>query len=113
MIILVGAFLAAVILEVMIRKRITVAKNERYQDQYINKKHMFAEILLLVMYLTILSSATFNEKTLYAFLFLFLAIMFIIRAFLDFVYRNAHNRHYISAMYVVICLVGAAFALVF
>lgn len=110
--ILIGAFIAAIILEIVIRKRITIAKNETYKDQYINKKHMVFEFFWLILYLMILSNVTFNEKTLYAFLFLFVAIMFLIRAFLDFVFRNDQNRHYLSAMYVVICLIGAALALI-
>lgn len=110
--ILIGAFIAAIIFEIMIRKRVVVAKNEAYKDQYVNKKHMVFEFLLMVMYLFILSVSTFNEKTLYAFLFLFIAIMFLVRAFLDFVFRKAQNRHYISVMYVVVSLVAAAITLI-
>lgn len=109
--ILIGAFIAAIICEIVIRKRIVVAKNTSYKDQYINKKHMVFEFLLIVMYLMILSVSTFTDKTLYAFLLLFMAITFLVRALLDFAFRKAENRHYISAMYVLICLVAAAIAL--
>ena len=110
--IIIGAFIAAIVCEVVIRQRVNVAKNESYKDQYINKRHMIFEFLLIVMYLMILSTSTFTEKTLYAFLLLFMAIMFLIRAFLDFVFRKAQNRHYITAMYVVICLVASVITLV-
>lgn len=106
-----GAFIAAVVGEIVIRQRVDVAKNKSYKDQYINKRHMIFEFLLIMMYLMILSTSTFTEKTLYAFLLLFMSVMFLIRAFLDFAFRKAENRHYITAMYVVICLAASVIVL--
>ena len=48
--VLVGAFAAAAILDLYLRKKFNIEKNEKFSDQFFSKGHMIFEILLCIVF---------------------------------------------------------------
>ena len=54
--VLIGAFVAAAILDLYLRKKFNIEKNEKFSDQFLSKGHMMFEILLCIVFLTTIAA---------------------------------------------------------
>ena len=102
---LIGAFAAATILDLFLRKKLNIEKNEKFSDQFLSKGHMMFEILLCVVFLTMISVNAITGKQLYILLFLFFATLYAIRALLERLLQREKRKYIISLAYVTICLI--------
>ena len=103
--VLVGAFATAVILDLVLRKKFNIEKNEKFSDQFLSKGHMLFEILLSILFLTTISANAITGKQLYILLFLFFAILYAIRALLERLLQREKRKYIISLAYVTICII--------
>ena len=103
--VLVGAFAAATILDLYLRKKFNIEKNEKFLDQFLSKGHMVFEILLCIVFLTTISVNAITGKQLYILLFLFFATLYAIRALLERLLQRDKKKYIISLAYVTICLI--------
>ncbi|MFS0874926.1 DUF4181 domain-containing protein [Solibacillus isronensis] len=99
------AFFGAGLLDLNLRKKYNIPKNEKFMDQYVGIWHFVLEVLLCLMFLSYVTINQFDEKTLYSVLFAFIMILFIIRGLLEFLFRKEKRRHIISFTYVVLCAI--------
>lgn len=111
--ILIGAVITAGIFDLYLRKRFNIEKNEKFTDQFINKKHMLFEIIACVFFLTFISASGMNGKQLYLLVFLFFAMLYAIRTLLERLLYKEKKKYIISIVYVSICLVCAFGILLF
>ena len=103
--VLVGAFAAATILDLYLRKKFNIEKNEKFSDQFLSKGHMLFEILLCIVFLTTISANAIIGKQLYILLFLFFAILYAIRALFERLLQREKKKYIISLAYVTICII--------
>ena len=103
--VLIGAFAAAAILDLVLRKKFNIEKNEKFSDQFLSKGHMLFEILLCIVFLTTISANTIIGKQLYILLFLFFATLYAIRALLERLLQREKRKYIISLAYVTICII--------
>ena len=94
-IILIG-FIILGIADLTLRKKHQIPKNEKFMDQYISRTHFLVELWLCAMFLVIATLRSLYGIQLYVVLFIFFALVFAIRAFLDYAFRKETKRHYIS-----------------
>lgn len=106
-------FILLGILDVVLRKRLNIERNERFMDQYIGRKHLIFELWLVVMFLVFATVKGLTGIPLYVILFLFFAMVFSIRALLEYVFKKQSKRHIISIMYTVVGLIAAILILLF
>ncbi|MEO4052912.1 DUF4181 domain-containing protein [Solibacillus sp. CAU 1738] len=102
-----ASFIAAGIMDLTLRKKLNIEKNEKFMDQYISKKHFIFEIVLIVLFLTGISTNGYSGKYLYMLLFLFFSVLFVIRAAVEFIFLRDKRKHIISFAYTMICLLCA------
>lgn len=74
-------------------------------DQYVGIWHLFLEVFLCFMFLSFVTVNVFDQKTVYALLMAFIMVLFMIRGFLEFLFRREMRRHIISFTYVTLCAV--------
>ena len=103
--ILIGTFAAATILDLFLRKKLNIEKNEKFSDQFLNKGHMIFEIVLCVVFLTTISANAITGKQLYILLLLFFAALYAIRALLERLLQRDKKKYIISLAYVTICMI--------
>ena len=103
--VLIGAFAAAAILDLYLRKKFNIEKNEKFLDQFLNKGHMVFEIVLGIVFLLMVSVNAITGKQLYILLFLFFAALYAIRAILERLFQREKKKYIISLMYVMICII--------
>ncbi|WP_431029953.1 DUF4181 domain-containing protein [Lysinibacillus sp. LZ02] len=101
----IGAFIAAGILDLLLRKKFSIETNKKFSDQFLNKGHMVFEILIGVAFLMFISTSGVVGKQLYILLFLFFAMLYAVRALLERLLQREKKKYIISLMYVTICLV--------
>lgn len=94
------AFFGAGLLDLNLRKKYNIAKNEKFMDQYVGVWHFVLEIILCFMFLSFVTINLFDQKTLYSLLFAFIMILFMVRGLLEFWFRREKRRHIISFTYV-------------
>ncbi|WP_332651265.1 DUF4181 domain-containing protein [Lysinibacillus sp. 54212] len=111
--IIIGAFIAAGVLDLMIRKKFNIERNQKFMDQFINRKHMLFEIAAYFVFLMVISSGVYAGKQQYILLFLFFAVIYVIRTFLEYVFLKEKKRYIITITYVFICLICSAGILLF
>ena len=111
-IILVG-FIILGIADLKIRKKYDIQKNEKFMDQYINRTHFIFEIWLYGMFFFLISLKDIVGIPLYFLLFIFFALIFSIRAMLDYVFRRETKRHIIALVYTAVGVVTAFLILFF
>lgn len=111
--ILIGAVIVAGVFDLYLRKRFAIEKNEKFTDQFINKKHMLFEIIACVFFLSFISASGTTGKQLYFLVFLFFAMLYAIRTLLERLFYKEKKKYIISFVYVCICLVCAFGILVF
>lgn len=109
-IILVG-FIALGILDMWLRKKFAIERNDKFMDQYINRTHFIVELWLIVMFLIFATLRGLQGIQLYFVLFIFFALIFSIRAMLEFVLKKASKRYIISLLYTFVGLTVAVFIL--
>lgn len=97
------AFFGAGILDMQLRKKYNIEKNQKFMDQYVGIWHFFLEILLCFFFLSYVTVNLFDQKTLYAILFAFIMLLFCVRGLLEFLFRREKRRHIISFTYVGLC----------
>ena len=102
---LVGAFVAATILDLVLCKKFNIEENEKFSDQFLSKGHMLFEILLCIVFLTTISANAIIGKQLYILLFLFFAILYAIRALFERLLQREKKKYIISLAYVTICII--------
>ncbi len=111
-IILVG-FVILGIADLKLRKKYGIEKNERFMDQYINRTHFIVEIWLYGMLLLLVTLKGVVGIPLYFMLLIFFALIYSIRAFLEFVFKRETKRHIVSLMYTATGIVAAFLILFF
>lgn len=99
------AFFGAGLLDLNLRKKYNIPKNEKFMDQYVGIWHLVLEVILCFMFLSYVTMNLFDQKTLYSVLFGFIMILFIVRGLLEFWFRREKRRHIISFTYVVLCAI--------
>lgn len=105
--IIIGSFIVAGIFDLTLRKKLNIEKNEKFMDQYLNKKHFFFEVLLGIVLLTIITANGYTGQSLYVLLFLMFSVLFVIRSAIEFVFLREKRKHIISLTYTTICLLCA------
>ena len=103
--IIIGAVIAAGVLDLYLRKKFNIEKNERFLDQFINRGHMIFEIVACVVFLVFISVTGVDGKRLYLLLFLFFAMLYAIRTILERLLQREKKKYIISFVYVCICMV--------
>lgn len=111
-IILVG-FIVLGIADLKIRKKYNIQKNEKFIDQYVSRTHFIVEIWLYGMFLFLITLKDIVGIQLYFLLFIFFALIFSIRAMLDYVFRRETKRHIIALVYTAVGFVTAFLILFF
>ena len=111
--VLIGAFVAAAILDLVLRKKFNIAKNEKFSDQFLSKGHMLFELLLCVVFFTTISANTITGKQLYILLFLFFAALYAIRALFERLLQREKRKYIISLTYVTICIIAVIGIVIF
>lgn len=106
-------FIMAGILDLTLRKKFKIEKNERFMDQYINKAHFVFEILLCAFFIVNVAVRGFPEKYLYFLLFLFFGLVFAVRLALEYIFKKAQRKYIISLAYMIVCLACALTILLF
>lgn len=102
-VIIIIAFFGAGMLDLQLRKKFTIEKNQKFMDQYVGIGHFFVELLLCFFFLSYVTVNLYDQKTLYALLFAFIMLLFIVRGLLEFLFRREKRRHIISFTYVGLC----------
>ena len=111
--VLVGAFAAAAILDLVLRKKFNIEKNEKFSDQFLSKGHMIFEIVLCIVFLTTISANAMTGKQLYILLLLFFAALYVIRALLERLLQREKKKYIISLAYVTICIIAVIGIVIF
>ena len=111
--IIIGGFIATGVLDLFLRKKFNIQKNERFMDQFVNKKHFLFEIFLYAMFLASVSMRGMEGKYLYIMLFLFFAVVFAIRALLEYMFRKKERKFLIAMAYLAVCFLCALCILLF
>ena len=111
--VLVGAFATAAILDLVLRKKFNIQKNEKFSDQFLSKGHMLFEILLCIVFLTTISANAITGKQLYILLLLFFAALYAIRALLERLLQRDKKKYIISLAYVTICIIAVMGIVIF
>lgn len=104
-------FIILGIADLTLRKKYSIQKNEKFMDQYISRTHFIVELWLCGMFLLIATLRGLYGIQLYVVLFIFFALVFAIRTFLDYAFRKETKRHYISMTYTFVGLLCAVFIL--
>ena len=99
--------------DLTLRKKHHIPKNQKFMDQYISRTHLLVEIWLCAMFLLVVTLRNLSGIQLYVVLFIFFALVFAIRTFLDYIFRKDTKRHYISLTYTFVGLFCATFILFF
>ena len=107
------SFILLGILDVILRKRFNIERNERFMDQYVGRKHFIFELWLIVMFLVFATLKGLEGVPRYVILFLFFAMVFAIRTLLEYVFKKQSKRHIVSLMYTGMGLIAAIFILFF
>ena len=102
--IIIGGFIAAGVFDMMLRKKFTIEKNEKFMDQYLNKGHLVLEVLACAVFMSAISINGYSGVTLYVLLFLFFAVIFVFRGAVEFIFMRPKRKHLISFTYMIICL---------
>ncbi len=105
--IIISSFIVAGILDLTLRKKLNIEKNEKFMDQYLNKKHFFFEVFLGIVLLTIITGNGYTGKNLYVLLFLLFSILFVTRSAIEFIFLRKKRKHIISFTYTIVCLLCA------
>ena len=111
--VLIGTFVAATILDLFLRKKLNIEKNEKFSDQFLNKGHMMFEILLCIVFLTTIAGNAITGKQLYILLFLFFAALYAIRALFERLLQREKRKYIISLTYVTICIIAVIGIVIF
>ena len=113
LVIIIVGFIILGIADLKLRKKYRIEKNEKFMDQYINRTHFIVELWMYAMFLLLISVKEIVGIPFYFLLFMFFALVFSIRAMLDFVFRRKTKRHIIALAYTAIGFVAAFLILLF
>lgn len=69
--IVIVALFAAGMLDLKLRKKFNIEKNQKFMDQYVGIWHLFLEVFLCFMFLSFVTVNVFDQKTVYALLMVF------------------------------------------
>lgn len=97
------AFIATGLIDLKLRKKFNIARNEKFMDQYANFTHFTIEAFACVLFMTYIAGTGLTGAPLYSQLFLFLAFFFASRALAEYVYLRPKRKHLLSGGYTVIC----------
>lgn len=101
--ILVIGFIAAGLIDLKLRKKFNITKNEKFLDQYVGVWHFVLEAFLCVLFMTFMTVNLFEQKAVYALLFAFIMLLFTIRGLLEFLVKRNNRRHILSFTYALLC----------
>ncbi|MEG0385925.1 DUF4181 domain-containing protein [Solibacillus cecembensis] len=101
--ILVIGFIAAGLIDLKLRKKFNITKNEKFLDQYVGTWHFVLEAFLCVLFMTFITANLFEQKVIYVLLFAFIMLLFSIRGLLEFLVKRTNRRHILSFTYAVLC----------
>ena len=104
-VIVIVAFIGAGMLDLKLRKKFNIEKNEKFMDQYVGIWHLFLEVFLCFSFLSFVTVNLFDQTTIYALLFAFIMLLFMIRGLFEFLFRREKRRHILSFTYVALCAV--------
>lgn len=103
--IIVIVFVVMGLLDLKLRKKFGIARNEKFMDQYVNFTHFTLEAFACVIFMTYITGTGLTGAVLYSQLFLFLAVFFGSRALMEYVYLRPKRKHLMSAGYTAVCAV--------
>lgn len=112
-IVFIVGFIIAGIADLKLRKKYNISKNEKFMDQYINKKHFLFEIFLSMLFVANIAMRGYSGKYLYFMLFLFFAFIFSVRMILEYIFIKQERRFIVSLAYTIVCIACAATILLF
>lgn len=101
--VIIVTFIVAGLLDLKLRKRFNIARNEKFMDQYVNFTHFTIEAFASVLFMAYITGTGMTGAPLYSQLFLFLAFFFASRALAEYVYFRPKRKHLMSAGYTVVC----------
>ncbi|MER1985349.1 MAG: DUF4181 domain-containing protein [Solibacillus sp.] len=104
-VVIIVAFVVAGLIDLRLRKKFSIARNEKFMDQYVNFTHFTIEAFACVIFMTYITGTGLVGAPLYSQLFLFLALFFVSRALAEYVYFRPKRKHLMSAGYTVVCAV--------
>ncbi|MGN7476434.1 DUF4181 domain-containing protein [Solibacillus silvestris] len=99
------AFFAAGMLDLKLRKKFNIEKNEKFMDQYVGIWHFASELILCFLFLSFITVNLFDQTTIYALLFAFIMILFMLRGLFEFWFRREKRKHILSFTYVTLCAI--------
>lgn len=111
--IVIVSFIAAGIVDLKLRKKFSIEKNEKFMDQYVGKWHFLLEVVLIIMFLSYMSVDYFDQTTIYSLLFAFLMLLFALRGFFEYLFRKDKRRHILSFTYTGLCAIVTLAILLF
>lgn len=113
-VVIIAAFIGAGLLDLNLRKKFNIEKNEKFMDQYVGRWHFLLEIVLCFLFLSFVTVNLFDQITLYSLLFAFIMVLFMVRGLLEFWFRREKRRHIISFSYVGLCaIISIAISLIY
>ena len=113
LVIIIIGFIILGIADLKLRKKYGIEKNEKFMDQYLNRAHFLVEIWLYAMFFFLISVKGIVGIPFYFLLFIFFALIFSIRALLEYVFRRKTKRYIISLTYTAVGIVAAFLILFF
>lgn len=111
--VIIVAFVVTGLIDLKLRKKFNIARNEKFMDQYVNFTHFTLEAFGCVIFMTYITGTGLTGPTLYSQLFLFLAFFFATRALAEYVYFRPQRKHVMSGGYTVVCAVCSIVFFVF
>ncbi|ATP39717.1 hypothetical protein CSE16_06430 [Solibacillus sp. R5-41] len=101
--ILVIGFIAVGVIDLKLRKKFNIPKNEKFLDQYVGIWHFTLEAFLCVLFMMFMTVNLFEQKAIYVLLFAFIMFLFTLRGLLEYVFKRKNRRHILSFTYAVLC----------
>ena len=99
------AFIVVGFIDLKLRKKWGIARNEKFMDQYVNGKHFTIEAFACVLFMTYITGTGLVGAPLYSQLFLFLVAFFASRTVAEYMYFRPKRKHLMSAGYTVVCAI--------
>ncbi|MEG0471713.1 MAG: DUF4181 domain-containing protein [Solibacillus sp.] len=91
------------VIDLKLRTKFNVPKNEKFLDQYVTIWHFFLEAFMCVLFMMYVTANIVEQKAIYTLLLAFIMFLFIVRGSLEYLFRKNYRRHIISFTYAVLC----------
>lgn len=102
-VIIIIGIIAVGLIDLKLRKKFSIAKNEKFLDQYAGIWHFVIEAILCVLFLMFITANIFEQQVIFVLLFSFIMILFALRGLLEFLTNRNKRRHILSFTYALLC----------